>query len=256
MVEEVQKQLGEEYVVELAMRYQNPSLSSALDKLNKQNIHELIVLPLFPHYASASTGSVHEEVMRLVGKQFAIPNVKMINSFYDNEDLVNVFVKNARQFDLDSYDHIIFSYHGLPQSQLKKTDNCNHCLKVDGCCDTITEKNQFCYSAQCHGTSFLIADKLGLERSRYTISYQSRLGPDPWVQPYTIKVLEELANKGAKRLLVFSPAFVSDCLETIIEISDEYQEEFEEFGGEHIDLVPSLNAVSYTHLTLPTILRV
>ncbi len=237
----VREQLGDEYVVELAMRYQNPSMNSALDKLNKQNINELIVLPLFPHYASASTGSVHEEVMRLVGKQLAIPNIRMINSFHDNEDMINVFVKNARKFDLESYDHIIFSYHGLPQSQLKKTDNCDHCLQTDGCCNAITEKNQFCYSAQCHATSFLIADKLNLDRAKYTISYQSRLGPDPWVQPYTIKVLEELADKGAKRLLVFSPAFVSDCLETIIEISDEYLEEFIEFGGDHIDLVPSLN---------------
>lgn len=241
LVAGVQEQLGSEYIVELAMRYQNPSIQSAIDKLNKQNIHELIVLPLFPHYASASTGSVHEEVMRIVSKQLAIPNVKIINSFHDNEDLVNVFVKNAQQFDLDSYDHILFSYHGLPQSQLKKTDNCNHCIKVDGCCNSITEKNQFCYSAQCHATAHLIAGKLGLDRSRYTICYQSRLGPDPWVQPYTIKVIEELAGKGAKRLLAFSPAFVSDCLETIIEISDEYQEEFEEWGGEQMDLVPSLN---------------
>jgi len=237
----VQDQLGSEYIVELAMRYQNPSIQSAIDKLNNRNINELIVVPLFPHYASASTGSVHEEVMRIVGKQLAIPNVKFINSFYDNEDLVNVFVKNARKFDLDSYDHILFSYHGLPQSQLKKTDNCNHCLQADGCCNTISEKNQFCYSAQCHATAHLIAGKLGLDRSRYTICYQSRLGPDPWVQPYTIKVIEELANNGAKRLLAFSPAFVSDCLETIIEISDEYQEEFEEWGGEKMDLVPSLN---------------
>ena len=241
LVEGVAAQLGDEYEVELAMRYQNPSIESAIEKLTKKNVHEFIVLPLFPHYASASTGSVHEEVMRILGKQLAIPNVKMINSFYDNEDLINVFVKNASQFDLDSYDHILFSYHGLPQSQLKKTDNCNHCLQSEGCCNNVTEKNQFCYSAQCHATSHLIAAKLQLDRSQYTICYQSRLGPDPWVQPYTIKVLEELANKGAKRLLVFSPAFVSDCLETIIEISDEYQEEFEEWGGEHIDLVPSLN---------------
>ncbi len=241
LVEGVKKQLGEEYVVELAMRYQNPSIPSAIEKLNKQNINELIVLPLFPHYASASTGSVHEEVMRTVGQQLAIPNVQIINSFWDNEDLINVFVKNAQQFDLDSYDHILFSYHGLPQSQLRKTDNCDHCLKDKSCCFSISEKNQFCYSAQCHGTAYLIADKLGLDKKDYTICYQSRLGPDPWVQPYTIKVLEELANNGAKRLLVFSPAFVADCLETIIEISDEYQEEFEEWGGEHIDLVPSLN---------------
>ena len=155
--------------------------------------------------------------------------------------MIDVFVKNAQKFDLNSYDHILFSYHGLPQRQLKKTDTCNHCLKTENCCVKLTEKNQFCYSAQCHDTTYAIADKLGITPDDYSICFQSRLGKDPWVQPYTTDVLKEQSEKGAKRLLVLCPAFVSDCLETTIEVLDEYQEEFEEMGGEHIDLVESLN---------------
>ena len=136
----------------------------------------------------------------------------------------------------------MFSYHGLPQRQLKKGDvSGSHCLMKDNCCQQITSTNQFCYSAQCHATTAAIAKKLNLSPESYTTCFQSRLGPEAWVQPYTIKVIEEQAEKGAKRLLVFSPAFVADCLETIIEIGYEYQEEFEEMGGEKVDLVPSLN---------------
>jgi ferrochelatase len=234
--------LGEEYVVELAMRYQNPSISSALKKLMDQQVSEIIVFPMFPQYASATTGSVHEEVMRLLAKEETIPNVKLINSYFDNEAIISIFAENARQFDLDSYDHIMFSYHGLPQRQLRKADSTNnHCTKKEGCCQQLTLVNQFCYSAQCHATTRAIAGKLNLNPDRYTTTFQSRLGPEEWAKPYTSKVIEEQAEKGAKRLLVFSPAFVADCLETIIEIGTEYQEEFEEMGGEKVDLVPSLN---------------
>ncbi len=237
----VQELLGDDYVVELGMRYQNPSIESAVDKLMKQQVSEIVVFPLFPQYASATTGSVHDEVMRILRKKDNIPDVKLINSYYDYEPMIDIFADNARQFDLDGYDHIIFSYHGLPQRQLRKADDCNHCLKVDNCCQTISKVNQFCYSAQCHATTQAIVKKLGLSEDRYTTSFQSRLGPEAWAKPYTIKVIEELAEKGAKKLLVFSPAFVADCLETTIEIGFEYQEEFEEMGGEKVDLVPSLN---------------
>lgn len=242
VAEGVQKELGEDYVVELAMRYQNPSVPYAIKKLMDQQVSEIIIFPMFPQYASATTGSVHDEVMRNFRRQQAIPKVTMINSYHDNEKMIDIFVDNARKFDLDSYDHIIFSYHGLPQRQLRKGDHCgNHCLKVENCCSTISKANQFCYSAQCFGTTQALVDKLGLEEGRYSTSFQSRLGPEKWASPYTIDIIEEQAEKGAKRLLVFSPAFVSDCLETTIEIGYEYQEEFEEMGGEHIDLVPSLN---------------
>lgn len=241
VAEGVQELLGDEFVVELAMRYQNPSIESALDRLYQKQVSEIIVFPMFPQYASATTGSVHDEVMRLLRKRDNIPDVKFINSYYNNEAMIEIFADNARQFDLDNYDHIIFSYHGLPQRQLRKADDFNHCLQGKDCCKTISQTNQFCYSAQCHATTQAIATKLELSSSQYTTSFQSRLGPEAWAKPYTSVVLEEKAEEGAKRILVFSPAFVADCLETIVEIGTEYQEEFEEMGGEKVDLVPSLN---------------
>lgn len=237
----VQDILGEEYLVELAMRYQSPSISGAIDRLLAQKVSEIIVFPMFPQYASATTGSVHDEVMRIFRKKDTIPNIRMINSYYDYQPMIDIFADNARQFDLDSYDHILFSYHGLPQRQLRKADDFNHCLQSSNCCQSISATNQFCYSAQCHATTRAISKTLQLSADRYTTTFQSRLGPEAWVQPYTSATIEKLAKNGAKRLLVFSPAFVADCLETIIEIGTEYQEEFEEMGGEKVDLVPSLN---------------
>ncbi len=242
LIKSVREQLGEDYVVELAMRYQNPSMESALKKLLQAQVSEIIVFPLFPQYASATTGSVHEEVMRLLTKEEAIPNVTLINSYYDYAPMIEVFVENAKQFNLEEYDHILFSYHGLPQRQLKKADACgNYCLKQENCCRTISAVNQFCYSAQCHATTQAIVNKLNLKEEQYTTCFQSRLGPEKWAQPYTSEIIETQSKKGAKKLLVFSPAFVADCLETIVEIGTEYQEEFEKMGGEHVDLVPSLN---------------
>lgn len=233
--------LSDDYHVVLAMRYQSPSIKSAVDELLKAQVSEIIVLPLFPQYASASTGSVHEEVMRLLSKSGTIPNLRLINSYHDFGPMIDVYVENARKYDIDSYDHILFSYHGLPQRQLKKADTCNHCLQSEGCCETLSIKNQFCYSAQCHATTYAIAEKMGLSKDQYTICFQSRLGSDPWVQPYTSSIIEERAAKGDKRMLVFCPAFVSDCLETTVEVLDEYMEEFEAAGGDHLDLVESLN---------------
>ncbi len=237
----VQERLGEEFAVELAMRYQQPSIHGAVKRLMDQQVSEIVVFPLFPQYAGATTGSVHDEVMRVLRQEESIPNVQLINSYYDHPQMIEIYADNARQFELDAYDHILFSYHGLPQRQLRRADNCNHCLQTEGCCESISQVNQFCYSAQCHGTTQAIAAQLGLNKEQYTTTFQSRLGPEAWAQPYTSAVIEEQAEQGAKRLLVFSPAFVADCLETTIEISDEYQEEFEELGGEKIDLVPSLN---------------
>jgi len=239
--EGVRQLLGPDYEVALAMRYQNPSIAAGIDQLLEKQVSEIIVFPLFAQYASATTGSVHEEVMRILSKKESIPNLKLINSYYDNEAMIDVYIENARRFDLTEYDHFLFSFHGLPERQLINADDCNHCIKTDNCCQTISIKNQFCYSAQCHATAFAIAEKMNIPKEKFTVCFQSRLGPEKWVQPYTSKVLEERAEKGDKKLLVFSPAFVADCLETTIEISVEYQEEFEEMGGEKVDLVPSLN---------------
>lgn len=239
---EVQKILGEEYLVELAMRYQSPSIESALKKLKDAFVDEIIIFPLFPHYASASTGSVLEEVMRLLSKELVIPPLRLINSYYDNEEMIQVFVDNAKKHDVEKMDHVLFSFHGVPQRHMTKADPTNeHCLKKENCCSNICDANKFCYSAQCHQTAHLIAEKLGLPKEKYTICYQSRLGSDPWMQPYTTDSLKERAKAGDKNMLVFSAAFVADCLETTVEISDEYQEEWEEMGGEKLYLVESLN---------------
>ena len=242
----VAERMGDDYVVRLAMRYQNPSIESALRELMDAGVSSVTIFPLFPQYASATTGSIHEEVMRLLMKEQSIPNLSFVNSYYDHPAIVKVFADNARDLGpLDQWDHIIFSYHGLPQRQLKKADPSGcHCYAdgTNACCNAIVKANQFCYSAHCHATTRAIVNELGLADGTYTTSFQSRLGFDDWAKPYTIDILENLAKEqGAKRVLCFSPAFVADCLETTIEIGLEYQEEFEEWGGEHIQLVPSLN---------------
>lgn len=238
----LQAQLGDEYQVELAMRYQNPSIESALANLKAGLVESIRVIPLFPQYASASTGSVIQLVMELVGKWPTIPNISFVNSFHDNQLMIEVFAENARKHNPESFDHVLFSFHGLPERQLLKCDHTgNYCLKNADCCQTLNDTNKFCYSAQGHDTARLLAKELGIARENYTVCFQSRLGKEPWVQPYTTDVLKRLAQEGKKRLLVFSPAFVADCLETLYEITVEYHEEFRELGGEHVQLVESLN---------------
>ena len=238
----LQEKLGEEYHVELAMRYQNPSVESALKKLKDGLVDSIKVIPMFPQYASASAGSVLQLVMEMVSKWQTIPHISFVNSFHDNEKMIEIFADNAAKYKPETFDHILFSFHGLPERQLRKCDHTkNYCLKNPDCCQTLHDTNKFCYSAQSHDTARLIAAKMGLERENYTVCFQSRLGKDPWVQPYTTDVLKKLAAEGKKRLLVFSPAFVADCLETLYEITEEYQEEFKELGGEHVQLVESLN---------------
>ncbi|WP_069660770.1 ferrochelatase [Arcticibacter eurypsychrophilus] len=242
MTDLLQAQLGGEYQVEMGMRYQNPSIQSALDKLKAADVKSIRVIPLFPQYASASTGSVHQKVMEIVSKWQAIPDISFLNSFHDEPGMIDVFAANALKYQPEAFDHILFSFHGLPQRQLIKTDNSkSHCLKSADCCSSLTDVNKFCYSAQCHHTARLLAAKLNIPKEKYTISFQSRLGKNPWVKPYTTEVINELGKGGTKSLLVFSPAFVADCLETLYEISEEYWLEFKALGGERLQLVESLN---------------
>ena len=241
LVEKVQPLLGEDYLVRLAMRYQQPSIESTLRELLAQDISELVVFSLFPQYASATVGSVHDEVMRVLRAEDSIPEVHFIRDYYDHPALVEAFAQNARSFDVPSYDHVLFSFHGLPERQLREADRHDHCTKAKNCCGSIGTQNQFCYSAQCHATARAIAKELGLMPEDYSICFQSRLGPEKWAQPYTSDLIKQRRDVGDTKLLVLCPAFTADCLETVIEISDEYKEEFEELGGETLDLVPSLN---------------
>lgn len=237
----LQEALGDAYIVKLAMRYGQPSLPSVLATFEKSGIQRLRVIPMFPQYASATTGSVHQRVMEIVSHWQTIPDIEFVNSYPDHSLLIETFADNGRAQMPDNYEHIIFSFHGLPQRQLIKADQHNYCQKQAKCCENYGAHNQFCYGAQCQLTARSIAEKLNIPRDKYTVCYQSRLGKTPWIQPYTSVILEELAHKGIKNVLVFSPAFVADCLETIFEIGTEYQEEYEEMGGEKVQLVPSLN---------------
>jgi len=238
----LQERLGDEYQVELAMRYQTPSIEDALDRLKANLVESIRVIPMFPQYASASTGSVMDKVMELVRTWQTIPNISFLNSFHNEPSMIKAFAENSKRYGVENFDHVLFSFHGLPQRQLIKCDHTGtYCLKKDGCCETLNDVNKFCYSAQSHDTARLIAEELGIPKEKYTICFQSRLGNDPWVQPYTSEIVAKLAKEGKKRMLVFCPAFVADCLETVYEVSQEYNEEFKALGGEHIQLVESLN---------------
>jgi len=237
----IQASLGDAYQVELAMRYQNPSIASALEKFKGKRIKEIKVVPLFPQYASATTGSVHQEVMRVLSTWQVIPDVRFVNSYPDHPGMIAAFAELGRAAGIDSYDHILFSYHGLPERQLVKADSHGHCLRQPQCCEVRGDHNHYCYGAQCYATTHAIVKELGLESGTYTTSFQSRLGKTPWKKPYTIDTLKELVKQGNKKVLVFCPAFTSDCLETIFEIGTEYQEDFKHWGGEELTLVEGLN---------------
>jgi protoporphyrin/coproporphyrin ferrochelatase len=237
----LQESLGKDYVVSLGMRYQSPSIESALEVFKDKGFDEIIVIPLFPQYASASTGSAVELTMELMKKWELIPSVKFINTYADHEMFIKAFAEIGKKYlEEDNYDHILFSYHGLPERQILKSSVQNYC-KLGDCCSVYHSKNRYCYRAQCFETTRLLAQALGLSEDKYTIAFQSRLGKTPWIKPYSDEVIESLAKKGVKKILAFSPSFVADCLETTIEIGVEYDELFKEHGGEKIKLVESLN---------------
>lgn len=232
--------LGPAYQVELAMRYQQPSIASALEKFKGQPLSKLKVIPMYPQYASASAGTVHEEVMRLINKWEVMPPIEMLSSFHDHPLMIEAWRQRGEEHHPEEYDHVLFSFHGLPERQLLKADAHGVCLK-ENCCASIGPKNQYCYSAQCYDTARRIAAALKLPAEKYTVCFQSRLGKTPWRRPFTVDTIEALARKGAKKILVYSPAFVADCLETLFEIRQELAEEFVKWGGEKLTLVESLN---------------
>ncbi len=245
MQQKLQQNLGENFIVELAMRYQQPSLEKTLTRLLQLSLKRLIIMPLFPQYASATTGSIYEKVLSLLKKQIRIPALTFINNFAGHPSFIEAWCQQAHSYDLNSYDHFLFSFHGLPERQLKKADPCHFCLKTADCCQKITSMNANCYAAQCHLTANKIIEQLGLLPTKVSLCFQSRLGKEPWLQPYASQVIKKLAEQGKKRVLVFSPSFVCDCLETIYEIGVEYALEFKEAGGEKLQLVKSLNDSDY-----------
>ncbi|MCK5469216.1 MAG: ferrochelatase [Cyclobacteriaceae bacterium] len=237
------KKLGDEFVVSLGMRYQNPSISSALDELLEQHVRKIIVLPLFPQYASATTGSVVEQVMDDIKGKLVLPEIKLVSQYPDNELMIKTFAELGRKYmrKMD-YDHIVFSYHGLPERQIRKSSIEGYCELNATCCSTYHNKNQFCYRAQCFLTSRKLAKQLNLNEDQYSVFFQSRLGKDPWIQPYAEEEIIRLAKVGKKKILIFCPSFTADCLETIVEVGNEFKELYFKNGGEEWQLVESLNS--------------
>jgi ferrochelatase len=239
----VQAKLGDAWIVELGMRYGEPSIGGALDRLRAQAVDLIVFLPLYPQYAASSTGSSIEELYRLVAGRWVTPAIATVPAFYDEPGFVRAFAEVGRPVVAEARaDHVLFSYHGLPERQVQKTDDTGqHCLRSASCCDRIVDANRNCYRAQCYATTRALVDALALSVP-HSVSFQSRLGRTPWIKPYTDEVMPELAKQGARRLVVFCPAFVADCLETLEEIGIRAKQDWLAAGGESLTLVPSLNA--------------
>lgn len=243
--ENVKKKLQEKFKTEnvtihLAMRYQNPAMYDVMEEMRKEEYDSIVLLPLFPHYASASTGSAIALAMSIISKWWVTPEVVCLNQFWDNEGYLESIVEHAMQFDFSEYDHFLFSYHGLPERQVEKVHLNGLTCESAKCRTELNENNQFCYQATCYATTRKLVEKLNIPEGKYTVAFQSRLDKK-WLTPFADKVVAQLAQDGTKKILAFSPAFVADCLETVIEIGDEYQGIFTENGGEKIQLVPSSN---------------
>lgn len=236
----LQNLLGETYDVRVAMRYGTPSLKEALHQVKE--FEEVILFPMFPQYASSSTGSCLEYAYKFFSQQDKIPALKTIKPFYQEDFFVDAFVAEIKkQKTLKDWDHLLMSYHGLPQRQVQKSES-SHKLICSGekpC--AVSAKENFCYRNHCYITSRNLAQKLGLSSEDYTVSFQSRLGRTPWIKPYTDEILPRLVEKGVKNLGVVCPSFVADCLETLEEIGIRAKEDWLKLGGESLSLVPCLN---------------
>lgn len=239
LVSKLSTRLKDDYIVFGAMRYGNPSLRKVLEEARTLSPGRIIIFPLYPHYASSTTGSVYENVSDLIKRWEIIPEVILAGQFYSHPSFLESVADQVRKYDFSGYDHILFSYHGLPERQIKKVHP-----EIDfKACNCVTEfppHGSFCYRATCYETTRLLAGKLALSSGSYSTSFQSRL-TNRWLAPFTDNVLRELAYGGKKKVLVVAPSFASDCLETLQEIGEEYGLLFRSAGGNQLDLVRSLN---------------
>ncbi len=230
--------------VEIAMRYGNPSPKEAFDKLLSQipDMEEVIAVPLYPHYAMSSYETAVEHAKEIYQKHKYPFKLTFIPPYYDNADYINALAESMKPYMQQEFDHILFSYHGVPERHIYKGDITGvHCLKVADCCNVDSPAHTQCYRHQCMRTTQLVAEKLGVPQNKFSLSFQSRLGKDEWLKPYTAVRLEELPKEGVKKVLVVCPAFVSDCLETLEEIAIGGKEIFLEAGGESFTMIPCLN---------------
>ena len=230
--------------VEIAMRYGNPSVGAAYESLIKKvpGLKEVIAIPMYPHYAMSSYETAVEWAKEVYNKKGYSFKLSFIKPYYNNADYLNALKEVIRPYLQQEYDHILFSYHGIPRRHILKGDiTGSHCLNVENCCDVFSAAHAHCYRHQCLTTTKLVTDALRIPTDKFSFSFQSRLGREEWLRPYTDFRLREMPGEGIKKLLIVCPAFVSDCLETLQEIEMEGRHTFMEAGGESFTLIPCLN---------------
>ncbi len=237
------KKLSEKtnYSVEMAMRYQHPSIKHAIEKLINKGCNEIIAVPLYPHYAQSTILTTENKIKEISTSLGGNLKVSFIRPFYNEEGYIDALTSLIKESLPSDFDHLLFSYHGIPERHVKNTDpSKTHCLKVKDCCNIKADAHQFCYRHQVLETTKLCAKKLNIEKEKWSVSFQSRIGPG-WLKPFTDKVLDELPKKNIKKLAVVCPAFVADNLETLEEINIRAREQFIHNGGIEFTYIPCLN---------------
>jgi protoporphyrin/coproporphyrin ferrochelatase len=246
LTKQLQKAIQENFeeVVEISMRYGNPSTEEVLRKLHMDTpgLEEVILFPLYPHYAMSSYETAVKQVKDIHKERKYDSRLTVIKPYYNDPAYIDALSESMKPYLEQDFDKILFSYHGIPERHINKGDvtGC-HCLKTNNCCFTPSPAHEFCYRHQCNVTTALVIEKLRIAKDKTELTFQSRLGRDPWLTPYTAKRLEELPKEGVKQLLVVCPAFVSDCLETLEEMAEEGKHIFMEAGGTSFTLIPCLN---------------
>jgi ferrochelatase len=228
--------------VELAMRYRNPSIPEAIVRLRDEGVQEVLLIPLFPHYAMSSFETAVERVREVIAETAPGLSLKVVPPYYDHPDYIRAMTATAAEYISQDYDHLLFSFHGIPERHLRQSDPTGkHCLKSRNCCQEASPALATCYRAQCFKTVEAFVRLAAIPESKYSVAFQSRLGREPWLKPYTDQVLDVLARAGIRQLVVICPSFVSDCLETLEEIGIRGRQSFLDAGGTNLRLVPCLN---------------
>ncbi len=242
----VQDRLGDAVTVALGMRYGRPSIGHALREVVRNGAQRVIGFPLFPHWSAAAAGSAVEKIYEEAGRMTNTPFVTVVPPVAPHPAFVAACSALARPLiDRVRPDRVIFSFHGLPVRQIERSDpSGRHCLSRDDCCREVTDRNRYCFRAQCFATARRIGDALGVPEHERAIGFQSRLGRRPWIRPYTDELLERLPREGARRAVVVAPGFAADCLETLEELALRGAEAFRQHGGEELAVAPCLNASS------------
>jgi len=227
----------------LAMRYGSPSIEQGISELVKQGVDEIMLIPLYPQFAMATTETILVLAEQIRDEKYPELEFTVLPPFYNHPDYIRVLSESIQEDLKDrEWEHLLFSYHGVPERHIRKSDiTKSHCKIDKSCCQTASKAHQYCYRHQCYETTRQVAEYLELKEGSYSTSFQSRLGVDPWLQPYTDQTVARFAKKGIKNMAIVTPAFVSDCLETLEEIGMEAAEDFEEKGGEELHVIPCIN---------------